>query len=363
MHLDQKISELLYHYDCVIVPEFGGFITNYKPAHFDGRLHLFHPPSKEVSFNKNLTRNDGLLAHYLADADNCTFEEANTIIKKNVEDYFTKLNNGGRVEFKRVGIIYRDADQNLRFQPGSEHNYLKDAFGLEKVFAVPVKQAEEPAEKQEIPVIPIGESTQKEPTKTEVKERSSRPQRIAWAAVLILPLMAYSGWLISSADLSRPNNLTIADFNPLQSTAPVYTPRTEHFELTSEEPTEDDRVVETINSGDAVAVVSFTEPAGEGVYVRLAEPVAVSAPVNTYVATPDILGMRYHVVGGCFRDLANARGWVDELRSRGYNAFILDQHRGLYRVTFGNFDRRKEALNALREIKVSEMQGAWLLVQ
>ena len=311
MHLDQKISELLYHYDCVIVPEFGGFITNYKPAHFDGRLHLFHPPSKEVSFNKHLTRNDGLLAHYLAEADDCTFEDANAIIKKNVEDYFTKLNNGGRVEFKRVGIIYRDADQNLRFQPGSEQNYLKDAFGLEKVFAVPVKRDEKPAEVAETPIIPIAKSTEKEPEKVETRQKSGGLKRVAWAAVLVLPLMAYSGWLISTADLSTPQNLTIADFNPLQSKATAYTPRTEAFETTIDETTETDRVVESLNSGDDVAKVSFTEPAGEGIYIRLEEPVVKSVAVNTYVATPDILSMRYHVVGGCFQDLANARGWID----------------------------------------------------
>lgn len=364
MHLDKKISELLYHYDCVIVPEFGGFITNYKPAHFDSRLHLFHPPSKEVSFNKNLTRNDGLLANYLTEADDCTFEEASALIKKNVEDYFTQLNNGGRVEFNRVGIVYRDSDRNLRFQPDPEHNYLKDAFGLEKVFAVPVERSAATPEAAEAPVIPIEKKVEHEPTKTAPAADSRRPRRIAWAAVLMLPLMAYSGWLISSADLSRPKNLTIADFNPFKSKAAIYTPRSEDFLADSANTAEpNDRVVEALGTDDSVAKISFTEPAGEGVFVRVAEPAVVSAPVNTYVATPDILNMRYHVVGGCFKELGNARGWVDELRLRGHNAFILDQHRGLYRVTFGNFERRKQALDALREIKASEMEGAWLLVQ
>src|SRR5690606_29878766 len=130
-------------------------------------LHLFHPPSKEVSFNKNLKRNDGLLAHYLAEADQCSFEEANESIRKSVENYFTRINNGERVEFNKVGIIYRDTDKNLRFQPSREQNFLKDAFGLEKLFTVPVMQSpevkKEPQLKEkEAPVIPLKVSTEKE---------------------------------------------------------------------------------------------------------------------------------------------------------------------------------------------------------
>ena len=42
--LDKYISELLFDYDCVIVPQLGGFVTNYKPAYFD--KGIAHPPSK-----------------------------------------------------------------------------------------------------------------------------------------------------------------------------------------------------------------------------------------------------------------------------------------------------------------------------
>jgi cell division septation protein DedD len=69
------------------------------------------------------------------------------------------------------------------------------------------------------------------------------------------------------------------------------------------------------------------------------------------------------VVGGCFSELQNAHNLVDSLRAKGYAAYILDQHKGLYRVTFGNFTRRKEALDVLAEVKAREMQGAWLLVK
>ncbi len=48
------ISELLFLHDCVIVPEFGGFVGNRKPAQLNKTTGGLTPPSKQVLFNTNL---------------------------------------------------------------------------------------------------------------------------------------------------------------------------------------------------------------------------------------------------------------------------------------------------------------------
>ncbi len=374
MHLDDKISELLYHYDCVIIPEFGGFITNYKPAHLDERLHLFHPPSKEISFNRNLKRNDGLLAHYLAEVDQCSFEEANEGIRKSVEDYFSRLNKGERVVFNKVGIIYRDSSRNLRFQPSHEVNFLKDAFGLEKIFAVPTElpassvQTEQPVEKQVetrvAPVVPFESVNSESIEKGGEVVLSSPYKKWAWAAAFALPVLAYSSWLISSGNIDRPSNLTIADLNPFKGNhAALYAARQGFDSTALPEPERTDETANLLESDSDFVRISFTDPKGDGIWVKLKmDDIAPVAAVNTYTATAEVLAMRYHIIGGCFSELNNARKLVDELRSRGYNASIFDKHKGLYRVTFADFNSRKEALNTLRKIKREEMNAAWLLV-
>ena len=55
------ISELLYYHDCVVIPEFGGFITTHKSSILDSNALKIYPPSKQISFNKKLQSNDGLL--------------------------------------------------------------------------------------------------------------------------------------------------------------------------------------------------------------------------------------------------------------------------------------------------------------
>ena len=60
INISKHIVELLYLNDCVIIPEFGGFITNYKSS-IVNNVNNFIPPSKQITFNKNLKDNDGLL--------------------------------------------------------------------------------------------------------------------------------------------------------------------------------------------------------------------------------------------------------------------------------------------------------------
>ena len=80
MTLANHINDLLYRYECVIVPGFGGFITNEISASVNHYTHTFHPPMKQISFNSNLQNNDGLLANYISSIENISFNEALNLI-------------------------------------------------------------------------------------------------------------------------------------------------------------------------------------------------------------------------------------------------------------------------------------------
>ena len=87
MAIANYLKDLLYRYDCVIVPNFGGFITNTTSAHIHRSSHTFYPPSKQVGFNVNLSHNDGLLANYIAKLENISFDQANTQISETVAQW------------------------------------------------------------------------------------------------------------------------------------------------------------------------------------------------------------------------------------------------------------------------------------
>jgi len=151
--LDQYIAELLYDYDCVVVPLLGGFVSNYRPARFDKQKGLAVPPGKDIRFNRNLTKNDGLLASACADAMGWSFEEADGYVRSEVENYLNRLNDGAKIKLKKIGILYIDDHKNLRFEPDATHNLLKQAWGFETfVLPEPVQRAAASA-KEETPTV------------------------------------------------------------------------------------------------------------------------------------------------------------------------------------------------------------------
>lgn len=101
----------------------------------------------------------------------------------------------------------------------------------------------------------------------------------------------------------------------------------------------------------------------ELITVRLRDEMK-ALPVNTYVDTAEPkVNFRFHVIGGCFKFFSNAKRLVKKLRKKGFEAAIIDQHKGLHRVSFKGFTTREEATTALRSIRADQNPEAWLLVK
>ena len=62
IELDRHIEILLLSNDCVILPNFGGFMAHHVEARHDDSDGAFLPPLRTIGFNPKLTLNDSLLA-------------------------------------------------------------------------------------------------------------------------------------------------------------------------------------------------------------------------------------------------------------------------------------------------------------
>jgi cell division septation protein DedD len=399
-----RISELLYDYDCVIVPDLGGIVANYRPARLDKHLNVFYPPGKDLSFNKNLNKNDGILADAISRAENLTHEQANAKIKEEVERYFSTLNSGDRVVFNKVGILYFDKNQKLQFSPDESVNYLLESFGLKKVHAVPTEK-KKPVEKKEpiapvLPVTPVKKVAEPEVKKTEKAEvivvpisapyaqteveeevLASSPKKWYLVAALI-PLLLYMGLVTEHSNVIHDGDVHWGDLTLSDSVIPSsYEARTETFSLDTEEmPDLLSETSEAVMSNEDVSTDKDTEsepsldsntyvpeeiPVHSESLSSATEPVATiisaAAPISTYVAPSEISHLQYHIVAGCYSVKENATRMVDKLRAKGFDAYIIDKRKGLHRVTFGSFAMRQKAIDFLAEIKENEDESAWLL--
>ena len=72
--INKHISFLLCEHNCVIIPDFGGFVANYESSRLDNHSNLIYAPKKSIVFNKSLQNNDGLLINEIASYEGLTFK-------------------------------------------------------------------------------------------------------------------------------------------------------------------------------------------------------------------------------------------------------------------------------------------------
>ena len=130
INLSNHIATLLKHHDCVIITGFGGFILNKKPAYINQITKKIYPPSKSISFNKNLVENDGLLANYLSQIENISYEEASLEILKFSRKSSLKLARGEAIVFENIGQLVLNSKQNIDFTIDTNTNFSQESYGL-----------------------------------------------------------------------------------------------------------------------------------------------------------------------------------------------------------------------------------------
>ncbi|MDH3796619.1 MAG: hypothetical protein OER83_07085, partial [Flavobacteriaceae bacterium] len=137
MQIEGYIDELLYRYNCVVVPDFGAFLTQRKPARINRISHTLYPPSKSISFNEQLSSNDGLLISYVAQAEKLSYEEMLERMKDITLDWKSKLKAGERLTIGSVGKLWTNSGGKIQFQPNEKVNFLTSSFGLSSIVHTP----------------------------------------------------------------------------------------------------------------------------------------------------------------------------------------------------------------------------------
>lgn len=308
MKLATYISDLLYRYECVIVPNFGGFVTNEISAKINNTTHTFYAPSKQLTFNSHLQNNDGLLANFIAEAKNISYPNALEFINNEVNNWKLQLKTEG-LEIDKVGTLQLNSEGKLIFDPYNSVNYLTSSFGLNS-YVSPVVSREVYKEKVRVleTIAPIFPSE-------ETKKRTPAFIKYAASAAIIFALGSV-GYMEYQKSIQR--------------------------NLVAEAQIKQQKVEKTIQ--EATFVISNPLPT-----------ITLSVAKETF---------NYHIIAGAFRDVENAEKKLQELKSKGFNAKILGTNKwNLTQVAYGSFNDEIEATNKLNSIKKTESADAWLLVQ
>jgi hypothetical protein len=309
MKLSNYISDLLYRYECVIVPNFGGFITNETSAKVNHFTHTFYPPKKQITFNSHLKNNDGLLANYIASAEKIPFNAAVSKIEKEIQEWNQTIENEA-IEITKIGSLSLNKEKKIIFEPSTSVNYLTSSFGLNSFNSPAIKrlQYKERASKLESAVVELN---------SEEKRNRKAPLFLKYAAtVAILFAVGSFGW--KTYNENQYQNQLLAEHELQQS------------------------VEKKIQQATFV----------------IENPL----PIITLNIAKEV--QNYHVIAGAFREPGNAERKVKQLLEKGYDAQILGINKwNLTQVSYGSFSDRLDALQNLRTIKRTVASDAWLLVK
>lgn len=309
MQLETYISDLLYRYECVTVPEFGAFLTQRVSASINDATNAFYPPKKTISFNEQIQKNDGLLAHYIADVEKIPFEVASEKIQKRVKILKGLLTQGETLTFTNIGEIIFNTEGKIVFEPSYSLNYLTDAFGLSQFVSPAVtraiyKETVETIEKE----IPIAFRPEK---------RKSIPY-FKYAAVAVIAL-TLGGFAASNYYVNQIET---------------------HNQLAQEE------AFQQLDTKIQEATFVIDNP----------------LPAVTFNVTKQT--GNYHIVAGAFRVEENCDKKIEQLKAEGYNPRKLGVNKyGLHVIAYASYETGEEALVALHKIRKTSNKDAWLLVE
>lgn len=355
LKIDLYISDLLYQYECVVVPDFGGFVANFAPARINTAQNKFFPPSKNISFNQNLKVNDGLLANHISGRRSISYQEALEIIKDFAKTSKEGLNAGNKVIIEKVGTLYTDQEGNVCFSPDSEVNYLKDSFGFESFKKAPISKR------------PIERGLKENLAKSiNLAEEVNRRKSIPWkAAAAIFVGLIGGSWLAMNYQSSKNAFVNYSNLNFLSTATAKYTPLAKEV-IEEKSGKEENYWVEKNDTFSELVLIKELAEKNSIIVNKLHESneVATIAVDNTMVADKtSSQRLVYHVVGGCFSVYENAKNLYEQLSHKGYDAKMIGTYHELHTVSYSSFATRKEALAFLSKVKESENPKAWLLVK
>ena len=334
MDITVYLIELLRLHDCVIVPELGGFVTNYRPAEMDLANNAFNPPKKEIIFSSKLNKNDGLLVNHISETEGIGYIEARLIVSEFVEEVVSKLENGMKIELLRIGSLYYDRNEKLIFESEIHENFLLDAFGLDGFQFPQIRHNE----------LFITKRLHRDKESVRPVFITRRVKRLLIGIPILLALM------IIPVTRNSWNNFSFRN-NQISGAASI--------ELNESLPSN----VKPPLTSIGINPVTITEPLpeiGNTSVLAIPQKNEKAAQVSKMGASQS----KYHLIGGCFIMKENADKLFSNLISRGYQSKLDQLPNGKFIVTIQSYSDRDEAYLALNLLHEKEPNaGYWMRVK
>lgn len=365
--IGKYIHELILENETVIIPGFGAFISNYKPAELNEETDELKPPSKEVLFNQQIRNNDGLLVGSIANGEGISHFDALKRIEKERDNIIYKLDKGEKVTLEETGELFFNDKNKIQFTPFEDENLFLDSFGLEAVsLKEKIDKKEEAESEAEIIVPEIVETSKEEPTIEREKEepelvnvqgvekeiqepeiQQTEPQKEEPATVQI--------------DEGEPENEERKKRSGLWLLLILVPIIIVGIYITNQKSKMGKQSTETNNESTlTIKEESFLPIDSIPIEVQdstLTKKIDIDSTETTVSDLP-----KFYLVSGSFKEKENAENYLKQLKEEGFEAFDLGKRGNFYVVGIGTYKTEPEAVHAKREfVKDNPGSGVWIM--
>lgn len=317
MDIQSQIHRLLVKHDCVIIPEIGGFITNYHSAevqHKERSNYVFMPPSKDIVFNSSLKNNDGLLIQYIVENKPTSYPKAEKIVHRFVKDISKQLQEGKPVTIKKTGVLFLDREGNIQFNPDNSMNFLVNSFGL----------------------APFEFNALENETEKYVAKKTKQPQRKTsgnakrWRTIRTIAIALPVALALTVVPLS---------FETVRDTLGFSNPDVHQNQLEQYDSQQANLFNHHITKNNAISKANQEQEIIDD----------EQKPAECY-----------YIIAGSFSSVENAKTLENQLKAQNYKAVILSNDKK-HRVAYGRYENRNIAERELNKIRnTKEKSTVWL---
>lgn len=345
----KAITELLFDHDCVIVPEFGAFISKETPATLDYVNHRLTPPSKELAFNGQLLADDGLLVDYVTKREKISRSEASKMVHDFAMTSLAVVEASGTLRLDGMGILSRVTDKDYVFHLDENLNLFGDAYGLPSFSVQPIYRRET---YQQLTEKIEKEQKAKNTVMTVHEEKAvAKPHRVSrynykWFraaaySMMIATVLVLLGWGANKSDANWASWNPFFYSSPNEYIAKLLDDKINAIEIPTVDPMPSLEVKLPICATNSVDYLQ---------------------PLDSELLKP-IDERHYYIIGASLNNDNDARKCMKKFVKQGFdNAEVLPVNKnGNFRVAYETVMGKDAAIKRLEIIQKDYNDAAWLL--
>lgn len=331
------IRQMILEGQSVGVPGLGTFHVRHIPSSYDEKNKLLNPPSREIIFEENRYLQNANFISILANKENISVDEAFQRLAEYLSGSYAQISEGKRVKFSGLGLLHKDENGKLQFEPEEELLSGGEFFGLKPV--------------------PLASKRKK-------KKNKHLVFRIFLGILLLAGLAITSYWGVMVYEMMKKPKETKTEAKPENVVAKILlndTGSVSHDSLPAFPP-KAKTIQETLTNlkQEPLPAQPITKASAA------TEKVKVKEAAKDDYKDVDISGatQKYYIIAGCFRSEEGAKRYVRELSADGWEAAIIGKTAsGLNMVAYVSFVNKSLAEQELKRIREEENKDAYMVLR